>query len=94
MKGSSASICASDLGEPVRGILLTAAGAASRTQLLEDPISGTIEVQLATSTVARARSDGFDYEPTANSILFFGDANLPAGTRFRVAYQRFRRLAN
>jgi len=51
-------------------------------------------VQLATSTVARSRLDGFDYEPTANSILFFGEASLPVGTPFRVSYLRFRRIQN
>ncbi len=89
LNGSSASICAANLDDSISEILVAAAGAASTTQLQEQPISGSIEVQLGSDRVARSRSNGFDYEPTANSVLFFGEANLPVGTDFRVAYRRF-----
>ncbi len=92
--GTSASICADNLEDPITEILVAAAGAASQTRLDQVPISGTIELQLATSTTARSRLDGFDFEPTANSILFFGDAKLQPGTPFRVSYRRFRPLDN
>ena len=66
-----------------------AAGAASLTQLMDQPISGSLEVQLPQSLIPRGRQNGFDYEPSANSILFFGAAAPPEGTRFRVSYRRF-----
>lgn len=69
--------------------MVAAAGAASLTQLANQPISGSLEVQLPERLIPRARTSGFDYEPAANSILFFGDAALQEGTRFRVSYQRF-----
>ncbi len=87
--GLSASICAEDLTRPIEEILVAAAGAASLTQLANQPISGSLEVQLPERLIPRARTSGFDYEPAANSILFFGDAALQEGTRFRVSYQRF-----
>ncbi|MEM6369057.1 MAG: MopE-related protein [Myxococcota bacterium] len=87
--GTSASICASDLTGPIEEILVAAAGAASQLRLDFQPISGTIEVQRENDLTPRGRRDGFDFEPTANSLLFFGDAFLEAGTDFRVAYRRF-----
>ncbi|MFO0725322.1 MAG: MopE-related protein [Myxococcota bacterium] len=87
--GLSASICAQDLTRPIEEILVAAAGAASLTQLVDQPISGSLEVQLPQSLIPRGRQNGFDYEPAANSILFFGAATPPEGTRFRVSYRRF-----
>ncbi|MCB9654246.1 MAG: VWA domain-containing protein [Deltaproteobacteria bacterium] len=87
--GTTASICADDLTGPIQEMLVTAAGAASQTQLDGLPISGSLEVALTTSTVARSRVDGFDYEAAANALLFFGDGNLAEGQPFRVTYLEY-----
>ena len=87
--GSSASICADDLGAPIDEILLAAGGAASRTALAVRPISGSIEVSRPDRLITRSRLDGFDYEPTANTVLFFGDASPDVGTQFRISYTAF-----
>ncbi len=87
--GTSASICSEDLTGPIEEILIAAAGAASQTQLEGSPISGSIELTTSSTVTPRSRQDGFDYEPSGNSILFFGPAALPQGNEFRVTYQRF-----
>ncbi len=92
--GTVASICALDLSNSIEEILVASAGSASQILVDQQPISGSIEVQLSDRTVPRGRRNGFDYEPTANSLLFFGSANLPEGTPFRLGYQRFSRIVN
>ena len=87
--GASASICAEDLSQPINEILLAAAGAASEIQLNAPPIAGSIEVALPDVLIPRSRLDGFDYEPTANTVLFFGNAAPPVGTSFRISYRTF-----
>ena len=87
--GSSASICAEDLSQPIGEILLAAGGAASQTALNVPPISGSIEVALPDSLIERSRIEGFDYEPTANTVLFFGMASPPVGTQFRISFSTF-----
>lgn len=87
--GASASICSSNLTGPIEEILIAAAGAASRTQLGEEPISGSIEVATSSTVIPRDRVLGFDYEPGANSILFFGEATPETGADFRVSYLKF-----
>ncbi|MCC7384489.1 MAG: VWA domain-containing protein [Deltaproteobacteria bacterium] len=89
LNGSTASICSENLTRPIEEILIAAAGEASLTTLRDQPISGSLEVQLPAFLIPRDRQDGFDYEPAANSILFFGQAAPPVGTTFRVAYLRF-----
>jgi MYXO-CTERM domain-containing protein len=88
--GTSASICTEDLSGPINEILFSAAGAASKTRLPGEPISGSIEITLDDETeISRSRDDGFDYAPGTDSILFFGNANLVPGTEFRISYYAF-----
>ncbi len=87
--GSSASICAEDLSEPIDEILLAAGGAASQTVLNALPIAGSIEVATADGLITRSRLEGFDYEPSANTVLFFGRASPPVGTEFRISFNAF-----
>jgi hypothetical protein len=88
--GTTASICAQDLTGPIEEILIASAGAASVVPLMNEPISGSLEVAVPTSTMARDRRDGFDYEPGSNSILFFGVSAPPVGDDYRVSYLKFR----
>ncbi len=85
--GTSASICSEDFTEPIREILIAAAGEASQTRLMNSPISGSLEVAFPTVRVPRSRTEGFDYEPSANSILFFGPVAPREGTPFRATFQ-------
>ncbi|MBI2378338.1 MAG: hypothetical protein HYV07_30340 [Deltaproteobacteria bacterium] len=87
--GSSASVCSEDLSGPIEEILIAAAGAASGNRLLEEPISGSIEVAFPARLLLRSRARGFDYEPSSASILLFGAAIPPEGTSFRITYQKF-----
>ncbi len=74
----SLSICNSDQTDNVQNIVRAASGVASSYVLRYAPISATIKVamQLAAGQppviVPRSRSDGFDYDGTQNSLLFYG----------------------
>ncbi|MFH1810153.1 MAG: MopE-related protein [Pseudomonadota bacterium] len=93
--GATGSICNPNLAETITAILIGAAGAASRSPLLRQPVSNSLAVKVQRTGVfvpsARSRDEGFDYEPGANGILFFGDQQTlpPAGSLFEVAYQYF-----
>ncbi|MEO1335517.1 MAG: vWA domain-containing protein, partial [Myxococcota bacterium] len=89
LRGASASICAVDLSEPIDEILLAAGGAASQTDLPSTPIAGSLEVAVPDRLIDRSRSEGFDYEPTSNTVLFFGNAAPPVGDPFRISYTTF-----
>jgi len=85
--GTSGSICNPNLSETIQEVLLGALGAASRSPLVRQPVSSTLAVRTGVD-VGRSRSNGFDYDPSANTVLFFG--SVPAqGTPFQVAYQFF-----
>ncbi len=85
--GSSGSICNPNITEVVEEILFGSIGASTRSPLEKRPISGSISVD-TTMPVPRARTNGFDYDPASNSVLFFG-AVPPAGSHFKAAYAFF-----
>ncbi|MCC7543009.1 MAG: hypothetical protein IT379_42730 [Deltaproteobacteria bacterium] len=65
------------------------AGAASRYRLSDRPISGTLKVTVNGHEVPRSRSNGFDYEPVSNSIVFRGAARPVPGDEVVVSYRRW-----
>lgn len=85
--GGSGSICNPNLAEVIEEVVFGAIGASARSPLGKRPVSGSLGVRTDHS-VARARSHGFDYDPSSNSVLFFGEVP-PAGTSFDVAYAYF-----
>jgi hypothetical protein len=85
--GTTASICSQDFTEPIREILIAAAGKASQTTLRNTPVSGSLEVAFPGALIARSRLQGFDYEPSSNAILFFGPVAPREGTPFRATFQ-------
>jgi hypothetical protein len=86
--GSSGSICNPNLTEVIEEVVIGALGASSRTALERRPISGSLTAR-TTIELKRNRSRGFDYEPAANSILFFGDIAPRVGGMSDAAYQFF-----
>ncbi len=91
--GSSASICNPNLAETIADILVGAAGAASRSPLERTPISSSLHVDVEGAPVDRSRTDGFDYEATSNTVLFFG-SRPPEGTPVEISYQFFNVVEN
>jgi hypothetical protein len=85
--GTSGSICNPNLSETIQEVLLGALGAASRSPLGVRPVSATLAVR-TTTDISRSRQNGFDYDPAANTVLFFG-AVPTTGTPFQVTYQFF-----
>ena len=51
------------------------------------PVSSSLAVR-TDAQVARSRQSGFDYDPSGNTVLFFGVVP-PTGTDFQVAYHFF-----
>ncbi|MBE2252856.1 MAG: VWA domain-containing protein, partial [Myxococcus sp.] len=86
--GSSGSICNPNLTEVIEEVVIGALGASSRSALERRPISGSLSAR-TTMALMRNRSNGFDYEPAANSILFFGMAAPTVGGPYDAAYQFF-----
>ncbi|HUU04032.1 MAG TPA: MopE-related protein [Myxococcota bacterium] len=76
--GSLGSICDADQTNNVQDIVRAAQGIASSYLLTQPPISSTIKVAMQTTAgqppllVPRSRSDGFDYDGTQNSLVFYG----------------------
>ncbi len=76
--GMSMSICDADQTPNVQNIVRAAQGVASSYMLTQPPISATIKVAMQTTAgqppliVPRSRSDGFDYDGTQNSLVFYG----------------------
>ncbi len=74
----SLSICDSNQDNNVENIVRAASGVASSYVLRYAPISATIKVAMQLTAgqppviVPRSRSDGFDYDGTQNSLLFYG----------------------
>ncbi len=86
--GSSGSICNPNLTEVIEEVVIGALGASSRTPMERRPISGSLSAR-TTMPLERNRTNGFDYEPAGNSLLFFGQAAPMVGTPYDAAYQFF-----
>ena len=69
-------------------IVEAVAGAASRYVFTQVPISATIRASVDGRDVPRSRSDGFDYDGAANSIVFRGTTYRPSiGSEVVVSYR-------
>jgi len=85
--GSGGSICNPNLSEVIEEVLFGAIGVSSPSALTLRPISGSLAVR-TTAPLVRARTNGFDYDPPTNTILFFG--NVPVqGSNFDSAFAFF-----
>lgn len=64
------------------------AGAASQFRLNRSPITSTIKVRVRGMDVPRNRAEGFDYDPGARSIIFFGNRYRPMrGDEVVISYR-------
>ncbi len=88
-RGTFYSPCTANPGPALQAIVDAVSGAASQYQLTGRPISSTIKVGLTrqgtavTVEVPRDKRDGFDYDPSSNSIFFRG-ANFRPNQNDRV----------
>ena len=90
--GSSGSICNENVSEVIEEIVIGALGASSRSMLDKRPVSGSLSVRSDMRAISRTRSNGFDYEPGNNSVLFFGSAAPKVGAPYDAAYAFFQYL--
>ena len=75
----------------IAATVATVAGAASEFTLGMNPIASTVQAQLDGRGVPRSRANGFDYDPTAQSIVFRGSTWRPRrGQRVGIAAYRWR----
>lgn len=58
-------------------IVETVAGASSQFRLSRTPISSTLQVTVGGRVAPRSRSQGFDYDPSARSVVFYGSMFRP-----------------
>jgi hypothetical protein len=58
-------------------IVETVAGASSQYRLMRTPISSTLQVTVNGRVAPRSRAQGFDYDPTARSVVFYGSMFRP-----------------
>ena len=67
-------------------------GASSPAVLDRVPITTSLAVAVGTEQLARSRSQGFDYVPSANALAFYG-IPFPKGARVVTSYRRWARQA-
>ncbi len=79
--------------ENVIDIARVANGVTSNIALSSAPASATIKVAVGSTSMAavvpRSRTNGWDYDPAANKIIFYGDARPSAGEAVVIGYRRW-----
>jgi hypothetical protein len=69
-------------------IVDSVAGGVSEFRLNRSPITSTIKVSVRGVLVPRSRQEGFDYEPSSRSIVFYGKKHRPmAGEQVVISYR-------
>ncbi len=69
-------------------VVESVAGATSQFVLERTPVSSTLQVRVAGQSVPRSRVDGFDYDPAARAVVFYGGTYRPRrGTDVVVSYR-------
>ncbi len=90
--GQFGSICG-DMQQNVQDVARVATGVSSIYQLSYSPASATLKVAVGQPglghIVPRDGTNGFDYDPVHNTIIFYGDANPEEGDEVVVAYRRW-----
>jgi len=85
--GTFSSLCAEDLGETVDAMIRAALGAASQFELTDAPMSSTIRIVRNGRIVPRSTTNGWDYDPVANSIVFQGDERPELSDEIAIGYR-------
>ena len=86
--GQVADVCQKDLGPTMQSIIDTVAGKGSTTRLSHVPVAASLAVAKDGVAIKRSRNKGFDYRPTANSIVFI-DVPFKKGSKALVGYRRW-----
>ena len=87
--GQVADVCQKDLGPTMQSIIDTVAGKGSTTRLSHVPVAASLAVAKDGVAIKRSRNKGFDYRPTANSIVFI-DVPFKKGSKALVGYRRWK----
>src|SRR5262249_44073700 len=90
--GRFGSLCG-DMHQNVVDIARVATGVTSNFVLSHTPASATIKVAVGTDPnarqVMRSRTNGYDYDPATNHIIFYGDAKPAKGDQVVIGYRRW-----
>jgi hypothetical protein len=79
---------AADIQAAMDRIVSAVIGATSPYRLERPAITSTLKVRVRGREVPRSRVDGFDYDPSANSVVFFGATHRPRmGDEVVISYR-------
>jgi len=84
--GASGSICNEDLSGTIEAIIAAAIGVAASYELKGYPISPSIKVAVDGQEVQRSHTDGWNYNPVENAIVFLGPNRPGAESEIAVSY--------
>jgi hypothetical protein len=87
--GSFGSICSPDLTPTMEEILRAAAGAASIYEMVQHPITSTLQVMIEGVAIPRDPSNGFEYDGVSNTVVFYGDSRPSEGDDVVISYRYF-----
>jgi len=87
--GQIGDVCQQDLGPTLQSIIDSVAGKGSATNLSHVPVAASLAVARNGVAIKRSRSKGFDYRPTANSIVFI-NTQFKKGSKAVVGYRRWK----
>ncbi len=86
--GTVADVCQKNLGQSLQLIIDSIAGTASAAILEYVPMSASLAVAVGKTVLARSRDTGFDYNPAANSLVFY-NVPIQKGDQVVASYRRW-----
>lgn len=90
--GQFGSLCG-DMRENLENVARVATGVASSYELSMIPASATLRVVIGPPgggrVIPRSRTNGFDYDPVQNKVVFYGDGRPQDGYEVAIAYRRW-----
>ena len=90
--GQFGSLCG-NMRENLENVARVATGVASIYELSAIPASATLKVAIGPlgqgRVIPRSRTNGFDYDPVQNKVVFYGDARPQDGYEVVIAYRRW-----
>jgi len=90
--GEFGSLCG-DMTKNLQNVARVATALASEYGLSNLPASASIRIAIGPAgsgrIIHRSRTDGFDYDPVTNRVIFYGDARPKDGEEVAIAYRRW-----
>ncbi|MFO0728445.1 MAG: hypothetical protein U1E65_32010 [Myxococcota bacterium] len=90
--GQFGSLCG-DMAQNLRDVARVTSGVASAYHLSSVPASASLQVAIGPAghgrEIPRSRTNGFDYDPVQNSVVFYGDAQPKDGDEIVIGYRRW-----